>query len=54
MDNEQFKSDLQASELLWNIPSHLDDLVNTYMLLFAREQLYTRLVYLGSLMKSGL
>lgn len=30
IDYEQFKSDLHASQLLWNIPSHLDDLVNTY------------------------
>ena len=30
IDYEQFKSDLCASELLWNTPSHLDDLVNTY------------------------
>ena len=30
IDYEQFKSDLCASELLRNTPSHLDDLVNTY------------------------
>ena len=30
IDYEQFKSDLHASELLWNIQSQLDDLVNTY------------------------
>ena len=29
IDYGQFKTDLRASELLWNIPSHLDDLVNT-------------------------
>ena len=48
MDYKQFKSDLQASELLWNIPSHLD-LVNTYntklsALLDKHASLHTRTV----------
>ena len=30
VDYEQFKSDLCASELPWNTPRHLEDLVNTY------------------------
>ena len=43
------KSDLRASELLWNIPSQLDDLVNTYnttlsALLDKHDALHTRSV----------
>ena len=35
IDYEQFKSDLCASELLWNSPSHLENLVNTYNMLLS-------------------
>ena len=65
IDYDQFKSDLCASELLRNIPSHLDDLANTYnttlsalldkhALLRTRSVVHKTRVYLGSRMKSGL